>query len=227
MKKLSGINNLVTMQYSCGFVRRSLIVLTNIIAALSILNFSVQAQNGEVEKLNFIGGLKQIDKTQEMPSEKVRDRQLEKAIFRDNSEYAEVYPQLSSPASYSYNLIDLNGDKNPEIVVHLQGQFFCGSGGCNTSIYKQVGKNYKLITQIGLNHPPIIVSNHKTQGWSDLIIPQFANSLGVNAHGYYVLKFNGRSYPENPGDGVKLAKTSNITGRALFNNNPKAFELRP
>ncbi|MEH1853598.1 MAG: hypothetical protein V7L11_18440 [Nostoc sp.] len=50
-----------------------------------------------------VGSLKQIDKTQEMPPEKVRDRQLEKAIFRDNSEYAEVYPQLSSPASYSYN----------------------------------------------------------------------------------------------------------------------------
>ncbi|MEH2195452.1 MAG: hypothetical protein V7K98_22810 [Nostoc sp.] len=214
-------------QYSCNLFRRSPIIFSSTIAALSLLTFSVQAQNGKMGEISLVGSLKQIDKTQEITSENVRDRQLEKAIFRDNSGYTEVYPQLSSPASYSYNRINLDGDKKPELIVHLVGQFFCGSGGCTTLIYKQSGKNYKLITTIGLNHPPIIISNYKTKGWSDLIIPQFANSLSVNNHGYYVLKFNGKSYPENPEDGVKMTKVSNMTGRALFNKNNKAFELRP
>jgi hypothetical protein len=216
----------VIMQNLCD-VSRSLIFISGTIATIFIFSFPGQAQKIELEKSSFTQGLKQINKSQEIASANVRDRKLEKAIIIDNSGYAEIYSKLSFPASYSYNRIDLDGDKKSEIVVHLQGQYFCGSGGCSTSIYKQFGQNYKLITQIGPNRSPIIVSNNKTKGWSDLIIHQSARSVGVANQGYYVLKFNGRSYPENPGDGVKLAKKSNMNGRALFNDNAKFFELRP
>lgn len=156
-------------------------------------------------------------------SENQRDRKLEIAILKSNSYYDSATANL--PVFYGYRKIDLNGDKRPETIVHLAGIPFCGTGGCTTLIFRKVANRYKLVSKIGLNHPPIIISNNKTNGWNDLIIAQFQGS-NRGYHGYYALKFNGRTYPVNPINGTKLPQKTKLTGRRLFENG-LSFELRP
>jgi hypothetical protein len=71
----------------------------------------------------------------------------------------------------------------------------CGTGGCRILIFKGVGKNYSLITEMSVSRPPVWVTSTKTQGWSDLI---FYNSGGGTKPFYSLLKFDGKTYPENP-----------------------------
>jgi hypothetical protein len=96
---------------------------------------------------------------------------------------------------YHYNKIDLNGDKKPDAIVFVSGDSICGTGGCELLIFKGIGKKFELITETSVSRPPIWVSSAKTKGWSDLI---FYNSGGGIKPYYSHLKFDGKSYPENP-----------------------------
>ena len=100
------------------------------------------------------------------------------------------------PTRYDFNRVDLNGDGEPEILVHLFGKNMCGSGGCTTLILRKQGSGYKVLAQIGSTGVPVFVSQHSTNGWKDLIVMV---SGGSTLPGYYaVLPFNGVGYPENP-----------------------------
>jgi hypothetical protein len=192
----------------------------------SICSLQVNAQKAEGEYFNSAIRTKQVDKTQKINSANERDRKLELAIINHDPSYKELFPKFSSIPKYAYKKIDLNGDKKPEIIVHLTGIPFCGTGGCTTLIFTKVANEYKLLSEIGLNRAPIIVSNNKTNGWNDLIIGQFQGSFR-GLHGYYALKFDGRTYPENPGsNGTKLPQKAKLTGRRLFESGA-SFELRP
>lgn len=189
----------------------------------SIWSLQVKSAKAQGKYLNSVIESKQSDKAQNINSINKRDRKLELAILKHNS----YYESANYAAFYSYTKIDLNGDKKPETIVHLTGVPFCGSGGCTTLIFTEVANKYKLVSEIGLNHPPIIVSNNKTNGWNDIIIGQFQGSTR-GYHGYYALKFNGRTYPSNPIDGTKLSQNKKLTGRRLFDNELlPSFELRP
>lgn len=158
-------------------------------------------------------------------SENQRDRKLEIAIINQSIQDKELLQRLPYPPQYAYKKIDLNGDKKPEIIVHLTGIPFCGTGGCTTLIFRKVANEYKLVSEIVLHHPPIIISNNKTNGWNDIIIGQFR--IGNTRYpGYYALKFNGRTYPVNPINGTRLPQKRKLTGRRLFEN-ASSFELRP
>jgi hypothetical protein len=125
-------------------------------------------------------------------SEKTRDQKLEAAIFSAT----EIGDSEDKETRYYYNRVDLNGDKNPEILVYVFGGGNCGTGGCNALLFHKVRGKYKLTVTFGPVRNPIIVSQHKTKGWNDLI---FFNSGGGIIPGYFsVCRFNGKNYPDNP-----------------------------
>ena len=176
------------------------------LAVLGSATLPVQAQKGKIEHLPSAGGVKQIDKTQSIRSETVRDAQLERAILREFPTYRE----LASNVEYYYNRVDLNGDNKPEVLVRLVGGGICGSGGCSTLIFQTVGQDYRLVSDIALTGGSVIVTNQKTLGWNDLIVSSRSS--------YHLMRFNGRTYPISPEDGLAVQQNAIITGRAFLSN---------
>ncbi len=156
-----------------------------------------------------------IDKTQSIRSETIRDPKLETAILQTYSEYKEYAIKNGDYIRYYYNKVDLNGDNKPDVIVHLVSSYFCGTGGCTTLIFQNLGQEYRLVSTIYVNHPPIIVANEKTFDWHNLIILASGNSRD-SASGYYLLQFNGKTYPHDPKDGTELPLGKTITGEKLM-----------
>jgi len=103
---------------------------------------------------------------------------------------------------YFLKWFDLNGDGEPEAIVHVVGPRVCGTGGCPTTIFVRREGSYKPVSTIVLTRPLIIASQRRTHGWRNLIV--FLAGGGI-MHGYYVeLPFDGSAYPESASD--KLAK---------------------
>jgi uncharacterized protein YecT (DUF1311 family) len=193
-----------------------------IVSSLSAL-VKPQATLAQKETYNLIqsvGEVAQIDRTQSILSETARDVELEKAILQANSYYdSRSIKIFGSHARYFYNKIDLNGDNKPEVLVHVLGPTFCGTGGCTTLIFQSVGQNYQLVSEIRLSRLPIIVTNQKTNGWNDLILNARGGRAATGNSGLYLVRFNGRTYPEAPDRGIKLSQDFSITGKDLFNTN--------
>jgi len=153
--------------------------------------------------------------TGQVRPEAARDAALEAAIKDpdgdgrpDNHD-----PEGTFWTRYYYNRVDLNGDGEPEVLVYLFGPYMCGSGGCNTLVFRRGGGGYKLVSDIPLTRNPIIVSERKTNGWHDLVF--LASGGGVRAH-YVVLRFNGKSYPDSSAEDPVRPLGANTRGRAYL-----------
>lgn len=90
---------------------------------------------------------------------------------------------------------DLNGDGTAEVVVYAAGPMFCGTGGCTVLVFTQAGAGYRLVSQISVAQPPVLLSPRSHQGWRNLVVG--IRGGGVPS-GNAELKFDGRSYPPNP-----------------------------
>jgi hypothetical protein len=135
----------------------------------------------------------------EVRPEAARDDKLEAAIKDPDGDGR---PDNHDPEGelwtrYYYNRVDLDGDGRPEVLVYLFGPYMCGSGGCNTLVFRREGDAYRLVSDIPLTRNPVVVSEHRTNGWNDLIY--LASGGGVRAH-YVVLRFDGKTYPEGNSD---------------------------
>jgi hypothetical protein len=140
------------------------------------------------------------------------DPSLEKAILQTMPDYNPA--GADDQARYYYNRVDLNGDGKPEAIVHLIGSSICGTGGCNTLIFQPTSNGYRQVAEITLTRTPIIVSPHRTRGWNDLIM--YVTGGGIT-RGYYVtLRFDGRTYPDNPTLLPKMRRGTPITGKAYI-----------
>jgi len=113
-----------------------------------------------------------------------------------------MYSDVDDGVRYFPKWFDLNGDGTPEVIVHVVGPRVCGTGGCETHIFAKRGATYKLISTIDLSRPLIVAAPGRSHGWRNLIV--FVAG-GGNLRGYYAeLRFNGKTYPDNPT--VKPAK---------------------
>jgi hypothetical protein len=130
--------------------------------------------------------------TRTVPSEKAQDAVLERAVSRF------LRLEKEDRNYYRYNRVDLDGDGVPEVLLQVQGAFVCGSGGgCPLVVFKKKGNSYDSVTRIGLTWLPVVVSDHRTRGWSDLILWQRSYGNAQPSH-YEVLMFDGRSYSRGP-----------------------------
>jgi hypothetical protein len=126
----------------------------------------------------------------EVASEKARDAAVERLVA------AEV-PEPGELVRYQYNFVDLNADGTPEVLLRIDGRSTCVSGGCRLLVLSKAGSGYEVISRTTLTWAPILVSEHRTNGWNDLVLWQRADPPGGASH-YKVLEFEGRAYPQDP-----------------------------
>ncbi|HVG34858.1 MAG TPA: hypothetical protein VM911_17440 [Pyrinomonadaceae bacterium] len=175
-------------------------------AANAFQPFQVEAASRAGQGRNKLRGVRYIR------SETSPDPEIEKVILQTLSEGDFSAGEIR----YYYNRVDLNGDGNFEAIVHLVGPAICGTGGCNTLILQPARNGYHVVATIGLTRTPIIVSQQRARGWSDLIV--YVSGGGIT-RGYYVtLRFDGRTYPENPTVQPALGTRTRITGKAYLSD---------
>ncbi len=105
--------------------------------------------------------------------------------------------RASAPDSrYAIAWIDLNGDPRPEALIYMRGRYWCGSGGCNLLVVQGQFGRWRIVSEIRLARPPVMVLESRSRGWRDLAV---AVSGGGIQPGYQArLTFDGRSYADNP-----------------------------
>ncbi|MBO9128803.1 hypothetical protein [Bacillus sp. 165] len=165
----------------------------------------------ELHRGNLLGtGRYNIDlsNVQKMYSETVKDVQLEKA-------FAKMYGLQKGvdKIRYYYNRIDLDGDGAPEVFVYLVGPLVCGTGGCSAAIFKTVGEDYQLISEFTLVRNPIIISDHKTNGFHDIIM--YVSGGGIKPF-YAKMKYTNKSYPLNPSIQPRVKSGTKVNGIAII-----------
>ncbi|MGB0361386.1 MAG: hypothetical protein ACPGEF_08275 [Endozoicomonas sp.] len=89
--------------------------------------------------------------------------------------------------SYKAGCADLNGDGHQEVLVLMQGIWFCGTGGCSAFIFDDQGNK---LSQMSMTDEPILLSAKKHDCWHDL----YVWSDGAMR----IMAFDGKSYPDNP-----------------------------
>jgi hypothetical protein len=115
---------------------------------------------------------------------------------------------------YSVGYVDLNGDGEPEAIVYVTGETWCGSGGCPTLILARVGTSYRVITRIYITRPPIRVLNVRSHGWR--IISVLVAGGGIQTAYEAELSFNGKSYPINPSTVATKRSPGQLEGRVVI-----------
>ncbi len=130
------------------------------------------------------------------PSETTRDTSIERAVRR--------VLQLAPNDYYFYNKVDLDGVGEPEVLVHVVSHARCDFNGCNLLVLQQKGAQYEVVSNITPTCMPVFVSTERTNGWRDLIV-------SGEAMYYTVLKFDGKSYPQDPRSQPPLRESVDAT----------------
>ena len=107
-----------------------------------------------------------------------------------------ILGEQTGDTRYFAKAIDLNGDGRPEVVVHLAGPMVCGTGGCDTLVLSPEGPGLRLVTRISVTRPPIVAAETTSDGWRDLVV--HVSGGGILPGQDALLRFDGRTYPENP-----------------------------
>ena len=113
-----------------------------------------------------------------------------------------------STPSFSYALVDLNGDGQLDAVVLLRGTMWCGSGGCTMLIFRGTANGFQLVSKSTITGEPIEVLPAVAHGWRTLIV----NTGGI---GPVVMQFNGSRYPGNPSIQRKATPAQIESGQPL------------
>ena len=141
--------------------------------------------------------------TKEVGYSKTPDKVLEKAVGKWKDAEAD------DEVRYHFNKVDLNGDGKLDAVVFASGDSICGTGGCRMLIFKSAGNDFELVTDMAVSRPPLVVLSTKTKGWNDLVL--FVSGGGAKPY-YSLLKFDGKSYPENPTVEPEIPKRKKVKG---------------
>ena len=126
----------------------------------------------------------------EVASEMARDAAVERVV-------AAELPELGETVRYQYNFVDLTADGTPEVLLRIDGRSTCGPRGCLLLVLSKTASGYEVISRTTLTWTPIVVSEHRTNGWNDLVLWHRAYPPGEASY-YTVLEFEGRGYPQDP-----------------------------
>ena len=72
-------------------------------------------------------------------------------------------------ARYVYARVDLNGDKQDEVLAYVTGRDVCGTGGCPLLLLGRNAEGYRVINSFPVSRLPVTVSPQRTGGWNDLV----------------------------------------------------------
>jgi hypothetical protein len=117
-------------------------------------------------------------------------------------------------------LVDLDDDGTNEAAAYLSGDRTCGSGGCVAYVLKHENDSYQPITRLTVVWPPIRVLASKSNGWHDLGV--WVQGGGVQPGHEARLRFDGRTYPENPS---VIGEKSGRAGTVLIARSTAAMAL--
>jgi len=109
--------------------------------------------------------------------------------------------------------VDLNGDGVKDALVLLQGPSWCGTGGCTLLVFKGGKDNFTFVSRSTLVRGPLLVSDHQTKGWRDLVLEVSGGGMPAKK---VALKFNGRQYPLNPSIQKAIPKDDRVSGETVF-----------
>lgn len=101
-----------------------------------------------------------------------------------------VYTEDQSTFNVAFN--DLNQDGIDDAIVLLNGQNWCGSGGCTMLIFKgKADQQFELLSKTTLVDRPVYATTYTQNGWKQLLVYS-------RKHGQVMLKYDGKQYPLNP-----------------------------
>jgi hypothetical protein len=119
---------------------------------------------------------------------------------------------------------DLNSDGANEVVAYVMGPDWCGSGGCDALVLTPEGSSFKVVMDASVSQLPISVLPARSHGWSDLGV---AIGGGGGQSGIAEMKFDGKTYPDNPtAPPAKLLKGDG-GGKILIPDSAEGDPLRP
>ncbi|NET62698.1 MAG: hypothetical protein F6K47_43400, partial [Symploca sp. SIO2E6] len=123
----------------------------------------VQAQ--EFEPLPELPGI-DTSQVQYVRGEAVRDRNLEKVIFRKIEHLQDIIDEVETV--YNYHKIDLNSDGYDEAIVVLRGRAVCGTGGCITLIIQGTSSGYGSVLLEHSSFGGWVVGTDTNNGWKNI-----------------------------------------------------------
>jgi hypothetical protein len=156
--------------------------------------------------------------TRQVASESRRDVAVERIVAE--------HVDSDETVHYQYNRVDLNGDGTPEVLLRIDGPSLCGSGGCPLFVLRKTAGRYEEISRTTLTWAPVVVSEQRTGGWSDLILWQRAYPPGGASY-YALLEFESPGYPSNPSMEPARLLEMPVRGVAyLFDREARGLEYR-
>ncbi len=121
----------------------------------------------------------------------VRQEVDEKLLAKAVERYRLNKKQAQSP--YRSVGIDLDGDGTAEALTLLEGGDWCANTGCTLAIFSRSKTGYRPVATIRRVWGPVIVTNERNNGWSDLVV----NTGLVSRDQRVRLRFGDDGYPGN------------------------------
>ena len=134
--------------------------------------------------------------TSPVASAQVKPDSQEESLRRFLRRWARDHNAAARDTRYVRAWVNLRGEGAQQVIVYVEGQSWCGSGGCTMLVLAREGGGFRIVGYSTITHPPIRILAHVTNGWHD---------IGVSVRGGGVipgydagLPFDGEKYPLNP-----------------------------
>lgn len=91
---------------------------------------------------------------------------------------------------------DLNADGRLETFIYVRDPDRCGTGGCNLYILSPDARGHRVVANVTVTRPPIVLLPTSTNGWRDVGV----TVAGGGTREPYMarLRYEGGRYPSNP-----------------------------
>jgi hypothetical protein len=129
-------------------------------------------------------------------------------------QYVKESGVTDSSTRYFDAFFDLNDDGKKEVIVYLEGRWWCGSGGCPTLVLTSEGSSYRLVTKIVITRAPIRVLATRSHGW--LTLTAWVQGGGVQPGYEAELPFDGKSYPTSAANPPARPLAKSVAGEVVL-----------
>jgi hypothetical protein len=141
------------------------------------------------------------------------------------SELKELLADDDKTTRYLAAFVDLNGDGTSEAIVYVTGQTWCGTGGCNMLILARDGISWRVVTETTVTRTPIPVLTTASNGWRNITV--WVQGGGIQPGYEAELRFDGKTYPENPSVPPARRLTREVPGRVVLSSSQDGVTLWP